>query len=322
MWKLLSRAGSPGGPRGNLTVLFFHRVLPAHDPLLPDEPTPPQFAAMLRWLQGQHTLLPLPEALRRMETRSLPAAAAAITFDDGYRDNLEVAAPLLQRQGVPATFFIATDFLDGGLMWNDLIIESLRNATVSVLDLPALGMEPLPIGDTAQRRAAVVSVLNKLKYLPYVDRQQAVDQVAQACRPSSMPNLMMDRNRVRRLQAMGFDIGAHTCSHPILTQLPDAEAEREIRVSRDVLEATLDAEVALFAYPNGRTEMDFDRRHVAMARRAGYSAAFTTDAGVCDHAADRWRLPRFTPWDHTEMRFRLQLLRNQWRRLPTTRAQA
>lgn len=310
MWRLLSRSAG----RGRLTVLFFHRVLPAHDPLLPDEPTPPLFEAMLRWLQSQYTLLPLPEALALLAQRRLPPAAAAVTFDDGYRDNLEVAAPLLQRHGVPATFFITTDFLDGGLMWNDRVIEGVRSATAPALVLPALGVERLPLGDAGQRRAAVVQLLDRLKYLPYGERRQAVDAVVQACRPAEVPALMMDRTQVRRLHALGFDIGAHTCSHPILTQLPDDEAEREIRAGREVLQATLDTEVPLFAYPNGREGLDFDERHVAMARRAGYHAAFTTEAGVCDHAADRWRLPRFTPWDRTETRFRLQLLRNQWRR--------
>lgn len=314
MWGLLSRSVG----RGRLTVLFFHRVLPAWDPLLPDEPTPPLFEDMLRWLRSQYRLLPLPEALRRLDDDTLPPAAACVTFDDGYRDNVDIAAPLLQRHGVPATFFVTTDFLAGGLMWNDRVIESVRSGTAAQLDLPGLATGPLVLADAASRRHAVVQLLKALKYLPSVERAAAVDRVVQACRPASTPALMMARDDVRRLHGMGFGIGAHTCSHPILTQLPDDQAEREIRAGREVLESVVDGAVPLFAYPNGREGFDFDARHREMVRRAGFAAAFTTDPGVCDHRADRWRLPRFTPWVRTERKFRMQLLRNQLRKAPTS----
>lgn len=316
MWGLLARSVG----RGRLTVLFFHRVLPAWDPLLPDEPTPPLFEDILRWLKSQYTLLSMPDALRRLDDGSLPPAAATVTFDDGYRDNVEIAAPLLQRHGVPATFFVTTDFLDGGLMWNDRVIEAVRSGTAARLDLPELGTGALPLADAASRRHAVVALLKALKYLPYAERAAAVDRVVQACRAAATPALMMNRDGVRRLHRMGFQIGAHTCSHPILTQLADAEAEREIRAGRAVLESAIDAEVPVFAYPNGHEGFDFDGRHRDMVRRAGFAAAFTTDPGVCDHRADRWRLPRFTPWDRSERKFRMQLLRNQLRKAPTPMA--
>lgn len=321
IWRLLSTALSPGGRHGSLSVLFFHRVLPSPDPMLPDEPTPEVFETMLRWLRSQYTMLPLGEALQKLDEQSLPPAAAAVTFDDGYRDNLDVAAPLLQRHGVPATFFITTDFMDGGLMWNDRVIESVRAATATVLELPQLGIDRLPLGGPGQRRAAVVRLLGALKYLPAPERRGAVDAVVRASRPAALPSPMMDAPAVRRLAALGFGIGAHTCSHPILTQLPEDEAEREIRAGRERLQAAINAEVPLFAYPNGREGLDFDHRHRDMARRAGYKAAFTTDAGVCDHRSDRWLLPRFTPWDRTPVRFQFQLLRNQMRRTqrPATR---
>lgn len=314
IWRLLSRTASPGGDSGTLSVLFFHRVLPGHDPLLPGEPTTASFGEMLHWLRTQFTLLPLGDALRRLGERTLPPAAAAITFDDGYRDNLELAAPILQRHGIPATFFITTDFMDGELMWNDRVIEGLRHASVDRLSVPRLEIHDCPLGSASQRRAALVNLLGRLKYLHHADRNTAVDEVVQACRPTRRPELMMDARQVRKLASLGFEIGAHTCSHPILTQMPDEQAEGEITRSRTRLQAELDAEVPLFAYPNGREGVDFDHRHHDMVRRAGFAAAFTTEAGVSECGTDRWRLPRFTPWDRTAVRFRMQLLRNQLRR--------
>jgi peptidoglycan/xylan/chitin deacetylase (PgdA/CDA1 family) len=316
IWRLLSRAASRGGRHGGLTVLFFHRVLPTYDPLLPDEPTPAAFEQLLRWLRTQFTLLPLGEALKRLNEDRVPAGAAAITFDDGYRDNLEVAAPLLLRHGVPATFFVTTAYADGGLMWNDRLIEAIRATSADRLDLEAVGLGRLSLRSDAERRAAVVRLIDRLKYVPGTGRDRAVADVTRACQPSSEPRLMMNADELRHLLSLGFAIGAHTASHPILMQIDDAQAEREIREGRAALQATLDHDVPLFAYPNGRRGLDFDDRHVDMVRRAGFSAAFTTDPGVCHRGSALAMLPRFTPWDRREVRFRLQLLRNQFRRQP------
>ena len=314
-WRLLSRPGSPGGRRGNLTVLFFHRVLADTDPLLPGEPTARSFDTTLGWLQKQFTLLPLDEAVRRIAEGTLPPAAAAITFDDGYRDNHEIAAPLLGRRGVPATFFIASRFLDGGLMWNDRVTEAIRRTSHSDIALPNWDVPRLPLGNWPQRRQALGTLLQKLKYLPLAERDIAVSALQAACGTTAPTDLMMSSDQVRDLRRQGFGIGGHTCHHPILAALPDNEAEREILQGRADLQACIDGEVPLFAYPNGRSGKDFDHRHRDMARRAGFAAAFTTEPGVCRRGADAWAMPRFTPWDRSAWTFHLRMIRNTW--LPT-----
>ena len=116
---------SPGGAQARLSILIFHRVLPGPDPLQPDVPEAQRFEQILRWVARWFQVLPLDEAVARLAARTLPARAVAITFDDGYADNATVALPVLKRVGFPATFFIATSFLDGGRMWNDTVIESV-----------------------------------------------------------------------------------------------------------------------------------------------------------------------------------------------------
>lgn len=130
---------------------------------------------------------------------------------------------------------------------------------------------------------------------------------------------MMDRAQVRALAAQpGFAIGAHTVTHPILTRLADDDARREIVQGGAVLADWLQRPVPLFAYPNGRDGADFDARHRAMARAAGYAAAFSTEPGVAGAGDDFFALPRFTPWRReSQPHFRLELWRNQWRRVPS-----
>jgi peptidoglycan/xylan/chitin deacetylase (PgdA/CDA1 family) len=321
IWRLLSSWSSPAGHRGGLTVLFFHRVLGVPDPLLPDEPQAAEFERLVRWLRGQFRLLPLGEALQRQRDGRLPAGTAAVTFDDGYRDNLDVAAPVLQRHGVPATLFVATDFIDGGLMWNDRVIEAVRASPLAALDLGALGLPAVDLSGPVRKRAAVVALLSALKYRPPAQREADVDAFVRLSRATALPRLMMNAGELRRIAELGFDLGAHTCSHPILAQLPDDEAQRELQGSRERLEGLLGRPVRLFAYPNGRAGRDFDARHARIAAAAGFDAAFTTEPGVCRSDSDRWALPRFTPWDRRPGAFQLQLLRNQWRRAPALEAQ-
>ena len=94
---------SPAGPRARLSVLIFHRVLPAADPLLPELPTAAEFEATMRWVREWFQVLPLGEAAGRLFDGSLPARAMAITFDDGYADNEQLAAPILRSLGLSAT---------------------------------------------------------------------------------------------------------------------------------------------------------------------------------------------------------------------------
>ena len=126
--------------RGKLSILIFHRVLSKADPLLPSEPSAAQFDALLRHIKTRFAVLPLSDAVRRLYDGTLPAGALAITFDDGYADNLAVAAPILQRYGIPATVFISTGYLDGRCMWNDLVIEAFRSSKQAELDLTTLSL--------------------------------------------------------------------------------------------------------------------------------------------------------------------------------------
>ena len=309
MWKLLTSLSSPGGRRGTLSVLFFHRVYPQVDDMAPGDPTTASFDAKMGWLQSQFNIIPLAEGVRRLREGTLPPAAAAISFDDGYRDNLTLAAPILQRRGIPATFFVATAFLDGGIMFNDVVIECMRRTKRHQAQLPNLGLPPLPLGDWNARRHAARTVLRALKYLPAGDRAAQVAALPAALGVELPKDLMLSSSELQALASLpGVDVGGHTHSHPILCSLADDDAQREIAQGRDLLQALTGQAVPLFAYPNGRWGQDFDARHCRMVQACGFEAGFSTEPAVANVHADRWALPRFTPWDQSEFRYRLRLL--------------
>lgn len=312
MFRPLFRILSPAGASARLSIFIFHRVLPVADPLLPFEPYAAQFEWMARLLARNFNVLPLQEAAQRLQTGTLPPAAAAITFDDGYTDNLEVAWPILKRHGIPATFFIATAFLDGGRMWNDDVIEAFRILPAGALDLSDLGLGMHQINDTASRVQTYGKILSLLKYHPHQARAKTARQIARTAGLSDDSDLMMTTSQLINLSKSGMGIGAHTDSHPILNSLSDDEAEAEIQNGRARLESILQRNVTVFAYPNGVPGQDYSMRHVDMVRKAGFIAAVSTQPGLARCGTDAWQLPRFTPWDRQIGRFTLRCLAHLW----------
>ncbi|MFD2365210.1 polysaccharide deacetylase family protein [Pseudoduganella sp. GCM10020061] len=297
---------APGGARG-LSILVYHRVLPHADPLFPAIVDAERFSLQLDLLRRCFNVLPLPEALARMRTGSLPPRAACITFDDGYADNEAVALPLLRAHGLHATFFIATGFLDGGRMWNDTVIETVRRAPVDTLACDCLGLGMVPVGTPVEKRMAVDLLLGALKYRPMHERVELAARIADGSHARLPNDLMMTTAQVRSLHAAGMEIGAHTVHHPILATLRAPAARHEIACGRDALEAITGGKVGLFAYPNGKPGQDYLPEHVGMVRALGFDGAVSTAWGA---GGDAFQLPRFTPWDRSPLRFALRLAHN------------
>jgi peptidoglycan/xylan/chitin deacetylase (PgdA/CDA1 family) len=296
--------------RGKLSILIFHRVLSEPDPLLPSEPSAAQFDVLLRHIKTRFTVLPLSDAVRRLYNGTLAAGALAITFDDGYADNLAVAAPILQRHRIPATVFISTGYLDGRCMWNDVVIEAFRSTKQPVLDLTTLGLGKHLLASVEERRASIDRVLDEIKYLDNVQRELRVQEILRAAGVAAPTHLMLTRDSVRSLPDMGLDVGAHTVNHVILAKTGSDEARREIVDAKHDLEQLLGRAVLLFAYPNGKPNNDYLGEHVRMVREAGFAAAVSTAWGAASRASDPLQLPRFTPWARKPLKFDLLMLRN------------
>lgn len=310
MVKTLLRWMSPAGAGARLSTLIFHRVLPAPDPLFPDEMDARRFAEVCGWLKSWFNVLPLDQAVTRLKAGTLPARAASITFDDGYADNFEVATPILQRHGLTATFFIATGFLDGGRMWNDTIIETVRGGTSPLLDFSSLNLGRHPVATLAGKRAAITALIDQIKYRPVARRISITEQIARLA-PVQLPqDLMMTSLQVKAMHQAGMQIGAHTVSHPILARLDKDQARQEISDSQIFLERLLGERVGLFAYPNGKPGEDYSSETVEVVRSLGFDAAVSTQWGASRLGDDPLQIRRFTPWDRTRLRFGVRMLRN------------
>ena len=313
MFKQLFGLISPAGTKARLSVLIFHRVLPEPDTLFLDEIDASRFDELCGWLKGWFNILSLDDAVARIKTGTLPARAACITFDDGYADNHNVALPILQRHGLTASFFVATGFLDGGRMWNDTVIESVRLTPLSVLQLGGpmgAGFANVLVSTIEEKRDAIQAIINQLKYKPVAERAALTEQIAQLSQVRPSINLMMTSAEVRALRHAGMQIGAHTVSHPILATLDRSTAHAEIAESKKTLESLLGERVGLFAYPNGKPQLDYNGESVDIVRGLGFDAAVSTRWAAASAETDMFQIPRFTPWDRTSLRFGTRMATN------------
>lgn len=297
--------------RGKLNIFIYHSVKAAPDPLMPFEPDVARFDMILGFLRRWFTVLPLGEAVQRLSDGTLPSAAASITLDDGYADNLTRLLPLLERHGLPATVFVADGYLDGGCMWNDVIIESVRGCKADRLDLSLEGLPTLPLDSLQARRKAIDMLLPLVKYKPLAQRTPLAATIARRAGVTVPTDLMLTSSQLQALSRSPLlTIGAHTHMHPILAVEDDATAREEISASKRRIEALIDRPVALFAYPNGRPDKDYTARDVALVRATGFVAAVSTAPGFATAASSSLELPRFTPWDQSLPRFAVRMARH------------
>lgn len=299
---------SPAGDRARLSVFIFHRVLQVFDPVFPEEIEARRFDEVCGWLKSWFNVLPLDAAVTRLKTGTLPARAACITFDDGYADNHDVALPLLKKHGLSATFFIATGFLDGGRMWNDTVIESVRLTKLGKVDFGELGC--YLVNTPGEKAVAISALIGKIKYLPVAARLANAQFIADAAQVVPPDDLMMTSAQIKAMRQAGMQIGAHTVSHPILARLSDELARSEIKGSKDTLEQLLGERIGLFAYPNGKPGEDYTPASVDVVKGLSFDAAVSTQWGASGNGDDVFQIKRFTPWDRSRTGFCLRLFTN------------
>lgn len=301
--------------RARLSILNYHRVHPVTDPINPGEIDAERFAWQMELIANNFNVLTVGEASELLMKGQLPERSLTITFDDGYADNAEIALPILNKYSLKATFFIATGYLDGGRMWNDTVIESVRSFPSSTLDLSEKDLGSYSLENWDDRHNAYSAIISKIKHLSQEKRQYLVDWIA-----SMVPglggtaHLMMRSDQVAELHKNGMEIGGHTVTHPILSSIPDEQAKREIAEGRARLEEITGSRVKVFAYPNGKPGQDYLPKHCDMVRQQGFTAAVSTQWGVSTPSSDRYQLHRFTPWDDSPAKFMLRLIRNYYQK--------
>jgi peptidoglycan/xylan/chitin deacetylase (PgdA/CDA1 family) len=288
-------------------VLVYHGIFDEEKP----EPfryhhTAAEFEAHLDWLGTRCTPVTLADFARWKRGEWRPRKPPVfVTFDDGYRNNALLAAPLLKRKGIPALFFLASGYIDGErVLWPDEVFARVCAWTAPTLDGPAETTRAIP-QNPMEREAVALSIVEECKSLPNAQRLAFIADLARetpSCDPlvDAGAQSFMSWDDVRALAAAGFDLGSHTVTHPILRSLSPDDLRRELRESRTAVEARTGVRCAALAYPNGRAR-DIDAAVLAETAAAGYDWAFTVSDRWCRPTAEALQLDRISPPGHADL---------------------
>jgi peptidoglycan/xylan/chitin deacetylase (PgdA/CDA1 family) len=274
-----------------LSVLTYHRVsdcaeLEPYDPEVIDA-TPQQFDAQMRLLARHFNVVGIEDVLAYFRSgRQLPANPCLITFDDGYKDCLNVALPILKKYGLRAVFFIATDFVtERRAYWWDRVHYLVSKSEQETIDLDA--PRPLTLDLAGDRKGSLWKILRVIKDEKGLDLEHFLDSLARALKvqwtraeeEAIADELVMTWDEVRALRAAGMDIQSHTRTHRVLHTLDDAPLSEELAGARRILQREVDQEIAAIAYPVGKRIAE-DQRLVGAVEAAGYELGFSNVTGL------------------------------------------
>lgn len=292
-------------------ILMYHRVSEnPRDPFWLNV-QPGHLREQLAVLRDKAHVVPLDEIAIGGERR------VAITLDDGYADNEEIAAPMLSDAGLSATFFVSSWVAERGpdfRFWWDRLEHLLLDdaARCSHAELRLTADLVADVRSTAGRERALAAAGRRFRKLRPAQLERAVD--ALATQLSVAPGVcdchrVMTTGQIRHLASDDrFAIGGHTRSHALLAALDATSQRTEVERGRTALEEVIGRPVESFAYPFGDHDA-FDRRSVVAVRQSGFHRACTTIPRAVTLFSTRYRLPRFAVRDWTGDEFSRQLER-------------
>ncbi|MDR3088526.1 MAG: polysaccharide deacetylase family protein [Desulfobulbaceae bacterium] len=260
---------------GRLVLLTYHSFADKSTDALNGAQPIRLFRQQMDFLRRNYQIVSLEEGWQRLKAGD-PAwpPFAAVTIDDGFADNYQFAFPVLQEFAIPATIFLATDFIDTGRMpWPTRLGMIMDAALLPRMEFPFAA----PIATRQEKIAAFIRLKNSLAVLPPLERFIHLDELAARLhvkREAAFAPLSW--RQIREMRDAGIHFGSHTEFHSILPNIDAATRKQEALVSKKRLEEELKAECRLLAYPNG----DYDKMTCETVAACGYALAVSQENGA------------------------------------------
>lgn len=204
--------------------------------------------------------------------RPIPRRAVAVTFDDGFRDNYEIVAPILEEYGLRGTFYLPTSAVDGRPLWFVRMRYWTKQAKIQ-----------RPEFLKASARCATSVEPEREQYMATLEHANTVKD-----------SFSMTWAQARDLMKRGHTIGSHTVNHPNMAMVPLAEARQELADSKRVLEGQLGRAIEHFCYPNPILSPNWNKDTAEASRNAGYKTAVTCENGFIQQGMNALSLPRLS----------------------------
>jgi peptidoglycan/xylan/chitin deacetylase (PgdA/CDA1 family) len=271
---------------------------------------PALFDKILSLLCKKYNLVSLEEYLTESPGYKSSKTIATILFDDGYKDNIEYAAPILRKYNCPASFYVVTDCIDRNIpTWTFLMDHALQQTTIARLELSFSyvpeELKRLQLKEGTMKNPLVSKVKPLMKTLSNKKRVEVLQSILSQCADVPLPeNKMMNWNDVRELKQQGFNIGSHSHTHPLLGSLEDeTEINDELMISANRIQQELGTKPSTISYPIG----SFDERVIKLAQKNGYKWGLAVEQKFYFlHQDTLFAIPRMElyqePWWKVNMR--------------------
>lgn len=279
--------------RDKLLVLVYHRF--SVDSAI-GRTSAAVFRRHLDYLLRHYKIISLTEAVNRLvRGEELSASEAVITIDDGYHDFYDIAFPIIREYKIPATVYAVTGFVEGRCwIWTDIARHILLSTSKNDLEIEINGKRIAEsFSEEASRLAAAGAVNHMLKKLPDEEKDRELERFAEMMRvkvperpPVGFSSFTWDQ--AREMAAHGIEIGSHTVTHPILTNVESRRLETELGRSKATVQAEIGIDSVHFCYPNGNVSAKVRDA----VETAGYASAVSTEIDLCSGSSDPYLVPR------------------------------
>ena len=289
-------------PGASAAILMYHSVMPdpaAHaDSLGGIIHSETEFRAQMELLSRDYRPISLDNLVYGLNRRrELPGRSVVVTFDDGYTDNAEVAMPILNQLGIPATFYVTVDCVEQRkLPWPSRLRFVFRK-TILPEWTDSRGQR-WELEDSDSRERAYLACCDDCCQLSGKVQEVFVHRLEaelQSSVPGELSALMMSYDQIRSLAHCGHIVGSHTMTHPNLAYLTKQAARMELEQSKQRLESEMKAPIRHFSYPCPALTPHWNEQTVSQSRSVGYDSAVTTNVGVTRCGDDPLALKRIRP---------------------------
>jgi peptidoglycan/xylan/chitin deacetylase (PgdA/CDA1 family) len=291
----------------SIVILTYHRIGPYSVPWLQSPIITADFEKQIRYLTKTHLFLSLSKLAEYLrEDKNPDKNLAVITFDDGYKDNYNYAYPILKKYNIPATIFLVTGHIDSDkLFWFDKIKYLIWKTKLKKIKLDEIGNFSLK--SRFDKLNTLYLISEKFKNIPDNKKNYIIEELANIIKieiPKSLgKKLILSWEEVKEMSKGGIEFGAHTVTHPILTQISYDQAKFEIIQSKKTIEKKLGLSVNTFCYPNG-TNKDFNIELIDLLKNSGFTCAVTTIPAISPSKINLYKLGRLpTAWSFEVFKF-------------------
>lgn len=284
-----------------MVILFYHRFKKDNDDTSPYKLYVKSFKRQMLHLKRWYNVITLDELVEHIKNKEdLKSPSIVITIDDGFKDNYDLAYPILKNLNLPAMIFLTSGFINTQKApWVDEIGIALAKTKLGNLCFPQLfGDEVVAISSTEQKAETLHRIYEKLLYLEHNTKVDLVDTLLSVLNERgdlrAHERIMLNWEEIKQMSQNNISFGAHTLTHPTLSKMGPEDAMFEIIESKRIIGKELGTCVRHFAIPNGQNE-DFTEALREFCKNGLFESITTTNFGCVANRSDPYMLPRVCP---------------------------